>query len=676
MTDFACLTEELDDEEAKNKPVTKISGFLFSTLIAGRSMCRLTGTNRATSPVTRDATYKELELDLNGESGSPDKMLQSTTSFFFNPTHECVSDTAEVLESNYPEPIRERNSIDPTRPPEYGFLTVREGTELRLEGSANPGNNTYRALYNHVAMADSMDVVVPGYGICRLTLKADDRMGQFVQDAPNHQPERSRRLRELSLAISGMGSEILVRDLLGLIGRGLRELRLNFWGDYGPTLKLADVAAVCPELEELQLIGFDTSAVPTQALCDWGLKQLSIGKSNFLNGLPECLEDPDCRMSRELLKINDCYGYRVSAAIEALKALDKEPLSLVKEMFPLPSKTVMISAVMSGDAVNGQPKALHRLDSVLLGLNFRFAATPKQRTVEVRGTWTLDLAMPEDIVVNEGLEALATSLQSERKWRNVQTVLPESFGLVARVLEDQARLIHKLQLRIDNLERAQATAVSSDLAMALEERVRVDAKRRTARLRKELSVGLEQQQTALQSAKEEFTAKTQHQEEVNTKKCLLVEQSLEQLRCKTEERMAQLTDSMQDQLKSLELQFKSSHIQDTETFAKLRQDMAQKVESLECKLMESERIREAAAAVPVVKEVALSPELQEREEDAIREDLARISQDVEEMEARMQKEIAGCRQELLLAIGKKLCKSDITKLLTRKMDASTPVSCV
>lgn len=78
--------------------------------------------------------------------------------------------------------------------------------------------------------------------------------------------------------------------------------------------------------------------------------------------------------------------------------------------------------------------------------------------------------------------------------------------------------------------------------------------------------------------------------------------------------MAQLTDSMQDQLKSLELQFKSSHIQDTETFAKLRQDMAQKVESLECKLMESERIREAAAAVPVVKEVALSPELQEREE--------------------------------------------------------------
>ncbi|KAG6622034.1 Pectate lyase [Phytophthora cinnamomi] len=277
--------------------------------------------------------------------------------------------------------------------------------------------------------------------------------------------------------------------------------------------------------------------------------------------------------------------------------------------------------------------------------------------------------MPEDIAVNESLESLTTSLQSERKWRNVQTVLPECFGLVARVLKDQAQVIQQLQHRIDGLERVQVTAVNSDLITALEERVRLDMKRRVARFRKEVSVSLEQQQAVMQNVKEESKSKALHQEEAVAKKCLQVEQSLEQLRCKVEEGMDQLTASTKDRLKSLELQFKSTRIQDADRLAKMRQEMTLKVVALEHKLIEVESRREAVN-VPDVKKVApTSPESREGNEDPIREDLACISQDIREMEIRMEKKLAGWRQELLASISKKFCKSEVTKLLSRKMDA-------
>ncbi|KAE9010172.1 hypothetical protein PR002_g15421 [Phytophthora rubi] len=272
-----------------------------------------------------------------------------------------------------------------------------------------------------------------------------------------------------------------------------------------------------------------------------------------------------------------------------------------------------------------------------------------------------------DSVVNGGLEALTTSLQSERKWRNVQSVLPQSFGLVVHVLKEQAQVIEQLQRRVDSLERTQATTASSNLMAALEERVRVDVKRRVMRLRKEVFGSLEQQQTMIQNIKEETKIKIKHQEEADTKVCT-VELSLGQLCSKMEERMDELTASTKDELKTLELQVKSMRIQDADRLTKLRQDMAQRVEGLEHKLLERETMRE----VPVFKEVALaSPESQEGGgcEVAIREDLARISQDVREVETRMEKQLAGWRQELMLAIGKKLCKSEITKLLSRKMDA-------
>ncbi|KAG7379262.1 hypothetical protein PHYPSEUDO_008831 [Phytophthora pseudosyringae] len=269
------------------------------------------------------------------------------------------------------------------------------------------------------------------------------------------------------------------------------------------------------------------------------------------------------------------------------------------------------------------------------------------------------------MAMNEELEALTTSLQTERKWRNVQVVLPESFGLVAQVLTAQMQLVQKLQHRVEELERVQLAAASNEHSTALEDRIRADVKRRVARLRKEFSASLKQQQSEIQRVKEDSETKAQQQEggiigEVRV---------LEQRSFKIEERLDQLMEGTQHQLKEQELYFKSTRLQDEDKMSKLRQDMSQKVEVLESKLLDTEAKREAAV-VSVVKEVAVArPEVQGEEVDVIREDLVRVSQDVREAEARVEKQLAGCRLELIAAIGRKLCKSEVTKLLSRKMDA-------
>ncbi|GMF40147.1 unnamed protein product [Phytophthora fragariaefolia] len=167
--------------------------------------------------------------------------------------------------------------------------------------------------------------------------------------------------------------------------------------------------------------------------------------------------------------------------------------------------------------------------------------------------------MPENWAASEGLNALAISLSSERKWRNVQAVLPESFGLVARVLKDQTQLIQELQQRVDGLERTQTTVVTSDFVTALEEQIR-------------------------------------------------------DFRDKIEEKMDELITSTQTQLTNLELQFKSTRIQDEDRLSKLRQDMDQKLMYWQTKLMESEARRAVTMDIADKKIDMVSPESQEGEE--------------------------------------------------------------
>ncbi|KAG1693519.1 hypothetical protein DVH05_023284 [Phytophthora capsici] len=228
------------------------------------------------------------------------------------------------------------------------------------------------------------------------------------------------------------------------------------------------------------------------------------------------------------------------------------------------------------------------------------------------------------MAVDEPLETLLDNLQNERKWRNVQVVLPESFMLVARVLKDQTQIIRKLQSRVEDLESAlvKSKDVTSSIA-EMEERVRGDLKRQLARVRKEFLVHFEQQQR-----------------QVVTQQCN-----------KTEERLDKVVENIQHQIKDLELQFKSERLQDESKLVKLRQEV---VELLEVKMMEN-----------TTKEIPLAtPEIQETQVESIRVELT-------DFQTTMESQIAVLRQELLVAIGKKMCKIEATKLLSRKMDAST-----
>ncbi|POM75968.1 Hypothetical protein PHPALM_6849 [Phytophthora palmivora] len=245
------------------------------------------------------------------------------------------------------------------------------------------------------------------------------------------------------------------------------------------------------------------------------------------------------------------------------------------------------------------------------------------------------------------MEAFTTALQSERKWRNVQIVLVETFGLVARVLTEQTQLIQELQQRVKDL-----ATVRSDAVSAMEERVRVEMKRlgeevEAPSIDEEFGMNL----CCVEQVQKDSETKAQQQHVEVAKRCVQVEQSVEQRCSKIEERLDHLLR-----------QFK-----DPDNLTKLRQDMFQKVADLECRLMESEARRETAV-IPVMKEVT-TPEMQEGEVDAIREDLAHVSREVREAEARIEKQLAGFRHELMMTMGKKLCKSEATKLLSRKMDA-------
>ncbi|KAJ8578785.1 hypothetical protein ON010_g413 [Phytophthora cinnamomi] len=186
--------------------------------------------------------------------------------------------------------------------------------------------------------------------------------------------------------------------------RVLTPSSLNYYGNSETSIDLSDVAAACPDLEDLQLTWFndvDLSIIwrkllfqptPSQELHNRGIKELAIGGSQSVLGLSACLKDRSYRVSRDLLKLEVATREegKSSAYINALKAHDKDPLPLVKEKFPLHSKSAMISVVMSSDGANRnvcQKNAVHLLDSVLLGFIFKFAATPEQRPVEVGSMW-------------------------------------------------------------------------------------------------------------------------------------------------------------------------------------------------------------------------------------------------------------------------------------------------
>ncbi|OWZ14828.1 hypothetical protein PHMEG_00011624 [Phytophthora megakarya] len=326
----------------------------------------------------------------NARSNASDRSLQICDTKF-PLTEEYVSVARSVLKANYPEPILS----DVASPPEYGFVDVPEGVHLRPTGL--PSNaapvlvlsraRRCRALYDPASMTDCIDVVVPGYGICKMELKAVDRARLFIRDiSSNSLNERSSHICSLDLKFSEE-SKSMIKDLLRLIGGGLRTLSLSYHDTNKMSLELNDVATTCTELESLYS---DALAVTISSrdleLCNWGIKKVSIKAADEISGLLNCLRNPSYRMSRELTNLMVTQFGAGREYVEALKAHDKDFLFLTKEKFPDQSKAALLSVVRTENDMmdnRGQSKLIHRLDSHILSLIFTFAATPERRSVRV-----------------------------------------------------------------------------------------------------------------------------------------------------------------------------------------------------------------------------------------------------------------------------------------------------
>ncbi|KAG7395537.1 hypothetical protein PHYBOEH_003677 [Phytophthora boehmeriae] len=215
------------------------------------------------------------------------------------------------------------------------------------------------------------------------------------------------------------------------------------------------------------------------------------------------------------------------------------------------------------------------------------------------------------------METLESSLRTERKWRNVQRVLPETFELVVSAMAQQTQLIRQLQSRVDALERVESTAARSELA---EERLLTDTKRRMSRLRKEVSLSLEQQQTAIQDAKETAQSGAQRQEEAIAKaelslkhRCCKMEESLRQQIANAEQKVEEQHTRLEAKVGGQMAQLKTQQALNDDRMATMQRDMVQKMAALERKLATDEARRDAAV-VPVLEEIKVAtPEVPNRE---------------------------------------------------------------
>ncbi|KAE8989099.1 hypothetical protein PR001_g21861 [Phytophthora rubi] len=302
-------------------------------------------------------------------------------------TSEDVVMIQEVLTRNYPQPALQQSQ---DHPPEYGFGDIQKGTQL-------PGRNGIRleitralrcrAFYCPSTMGDSVEVVVPGFGIC--TTKIEDGGNNFVSDAvcPSLPSSQLNSISSLTLNLTTLESEAALAQLLNLIGGSLRMLSL---ASRSQQIDLCTLASTCPELEELRLKLYSVRvSTPNEALCEWAIKEISLSDVDDVSALVTCLMDTTLRMRNTLVRLTVFPSYSHPLRLhdkKRLSAFNGEFLPETKEKLPTQSKAAMLSAVQSGWDINsstGAVPALGRLDASVLSLIFTFASTPEQRSIRL-----------------------------------------------------------------------------------------------------------------------------------------------------------------------------------------------------------------------------------------------------------------------------------------------------
>jgi hypothetical protein len=435
QADATTLKLELSDwgEDATALANSRVdTGFLLSTLVSGRSLCAAarsfppckrsgkitawdvqwsrTSSLRiaavlsafAEAKATKTLTLSPAEGDdgIYSEpaywkwvayafwSRSARSSIQNLTIVWINLTEAHVAAVRKVLASGFPEPAETPSASGSA----YGYVDIGKGTELRLPGLEGEDDAALtltadcrcRAFYDSNGVAD---VVVPGYGVCKVELAEN---ATFVHGVLGHARTGSGcGIRSLHLTLSTIENGRVLPQLLKLVGKGLHSLSLDSGGIEDGSLSLGTVASACPQLKELRtrdwnvVLGGDCEG---EALQTWGIKRLSMRGSGAVDGLAWCLRDPDYRMSSELVELDICPSrfhrwnppiYYDDEYVASLMEVHGEALPVVKKKMNKSSKCAVISVVSGGGG------AVQYLDSSILSIIFTFAATPQCRSVQV-----------------------------------------------------------------------------------------------------------------------------------------------------------------------------------------------------------------------------------------------------------------------------------------------------
>lgn len=206
-----------------------------------------------------------------------------------------------VLQNNYPLPILEANGRGSHA---YGFVDIREGTELYPSGVNDGSGNSFvlsrarpfRALYDPTYNGSWVNFVVPGYGMCHAKLEHGVK---FTPD-PEDPVCRERRISgSLALNFVTFETPAVLMELLTLVTRGLRSLRLLANDDAAASMgiDLSALSSACPGLQHLSITKYGVVVSDHGgSLRRWPIKTIALRE--YLSDLIGCLRDTTLRMAR------------------------------------------------------------------------------------------------------------------------------------------------------------------------------------------------------------------------------------------------------------------------------------------------------------------------------------------------------------------------------------------
>ncbi|GAB9466962.1 hypothetical protein Gpo141_00004322 [Globisporangium polare] len=265
--------------------------------------------------------------------------------------------------------------------------------------------------------------------------------------------------------------------------------------------------------------------------------------------------------------------------------------------------------------------------------------------------------------------AFCASLRGERSWRNVQPILLTSFTSVAQLLTAQAQQIEalhqqlaSLQAAVDVSEERVEALVSGRVTQALEpfrqQLVDDSAQQQHAMVTRVLSQVQERYATkedADLAAAAQLSSLKQREDVL----ALQIQQLVTGWKSEME------SEWRQSQAKQYEAQAEHQHEQLERMKLVIERDLKEK--------LESHRHEDLCASSCHAKSSVLKTEQDpEQDTDDFAEEALRhvSSNELQAIEARLSQQLIAWRQELTLSINKKSCQSEVTKLLSRKLDSA------